>query len=70
MANEKSKAAFKLPPEMIKSLKEDKDKIDAAEKQMEALEKLGMDMREPRERLAWAKNVRKTLLEEFSDEKP
>jgi hypothetical protein len=52
---------------------ENLNKIEAdlaeAEKDLDALEKIGMDVTRLRERVEWAKNARKIIMERFTERK-
>lgn len=66
MANEKAKSQFALPKEVIDRIKANRATIDEAKVKVEALKKLGMDMREIEDRLAWAETAGETIIKEFS----
>ena len=66
MANEKGAKGFTLPPDMVARLKAGEADISKAEREIAVLETLGMNMEEIKDRLAWAKKVRETLIKEFA----
>jgi len=65
MVEKKIDPVVKLPPEMKSRLMDATVDIERAEHGLEVMAKLGMDVRELKEKVEWAKTVRKTLLEEF-----
>lgn len=66
MANNKNPDAFKLPKAVFDQLDAMSTNIEAAEATIKTLQKLGMDTKDIEEKLVWAKNVRETLLTDFS----
>lgn len=66
MANEKGAKGFTLPADMVARLKAGEADISKAEREIAVLETLGMNMEEIKDRLAWAKKVRETLIKEFA----
>ena len=67
MAEKKPNPIVRLTPEAKTRLANLERDIDGAEKAVEVLKSLGMDVTPIEEKLAWAKDVRKTLLTEFTD---
>ncbi len=65
MAAPKVEPLFKLPPEMIKRMESANIDMDKAQKALDVMKSLDMDVRELQDKLDWAKNVRITLLKEF-----
>ncbi len=63
----KEAPAFTLPKEMQERMTKGKEDIDKAQKAIDVMKTLGMDVKEIQEKLDWVKNVRETLLKEFSE---
>lgn len=55
-----------LSAETIKSLEAIGVELDTAQGDIEALEKIGMDVSRLKERLDWGRNARKIILERFN----
>jgi len=55
-----------LTPAMKKRLEDSKADIDNAEASVKILKDLGMDTKDMDEKIAWSKQVRETLLKEFT----
>lgn len=51
-----------LPADQIKGLEDLGEDLDRAEKELEQLEKLGLGVQALRDRLAWVREARETLL--------
>lgn len=66
MAAPREAPLFKLPPEMKARMEAGNVDIEKAQKAIAVMKSLGMDVRELEDKLAWADNVRKTLLKEFA----
>lgn len=58
---------IRLSPEAKRRLTDLDADIEAADKAVEVLKSLGMDVTPIEEKIAWSKDVRKTLLTEFTD---
>jgi hypothetical protein len=58
---------IKLPPEMFQRLKDMEASIAESERGIEVMKRLGTDVSKLEEQITWAKEVRKTLLENFGD---
>ena len=56
---------FKLPDEVRRSMEKEAPEIAKADQALDVMRKLGMDVSELEDKLNWAKNIRKTMLEEF-----
>lgn len=56
----------KIPPEVIKRLKDLTANFASTRKQMKSLNKLGISTKELEDKLDWAELARKTLLEDFT----
>jgi len=54
-----------LRQEAVEHLDAIKGELDEAEKDLDALEKIGLDTSRLRERVEWGKNSRKVILERF-----
>lgn len=67
MAQNKKPKSITLPPEMKDHLESLGSDIEKSEASIEVLQRLGMDTKAIEEKLDWAKDVRKTLLSEFTD---
>lgn len=66
MAQEKKKNRFIMPPEMTERLKSTTPDIEKAEHAIETLKGVGMDVSELEDKLDWIKNLKATLLREFT----
>ncbi|MBA7625290.1 hypothetical protein ES703_32717 [subsurface metagenome] len=66
MAEKNIDPIVKLTDEMKKRLIAEENDIERAEKSIKAMEEIGMDMKELKEKLEWSKTVRATLLREFT----
>ena len=66
MARNPEAPVVKLPVEVKARLEIAERDVAAAKKGIEALKKMGMDVRALEEKLEWAEGVRKILLAEFS----
>jgi Holliday junction resolvasome RuvABC DNA-binding subunit len=60
------KNQFSLDQGSIDRIKQNKTTLQEARSKVEALKKLGMDMKEIEDRLNWAEQASQTLLDEFS----
>jgi len=65
MPAKKEEPIFKLPAEMKARLETTNTDIEKAQKAIEVMKSLGMDVSEMQDKLNWAKQVRETLLKEF-----
>jgi len=54
-----------LPAEHVRTLTTMAEDIAAAREELDTLEKIGMDVRDVREKLEWAESARTTLLKQF-----
>uniref|UniRef100_A0A6H1ZNV6 Uncharacterized protein n=1 Tax=viral metagenome TaxID=1070528 RepID=A0A6H1ZNV6_9ZZZZ len=66
MAVPKTEPLFKLPEDMKKRMETANVDMDKAQKAIDTMKSLGMDVKEMQEKLDWAKQVRETLLKEFT----
>lgn len=66
MADKKPNQLFTLPKEMQDRMKGAAVDFEKAQKAIEVMKTLGMDVRELQDKLEWAKGVRETLLKEFT----
>lgn len=57
---------IRLPPDIEKQLRNLTPDFDNSDRELAVMEQLGMDTRAVKEKLQWAKEVRKTLLREFT----
>jgi Holliday junction resolvasome RuvABC DNA-binding subunit len=60
------KNQFSLDQASLDRIKQNKTTLQEARSKVEALKKLGMDMKEIEDRLNWAEQASQTLLDEFS----
>ena len=67
MAEKRANNIIRLSPEAKTRLAGQKRDIEGARAALETLKKLGMDVTPIEEKLAWAEDVRKTLLTEFGE---
>ncbi len=67
MAETKLPAKITLPPEMLQRLKDMDSSIAESERGIAVMKRLGTDVSKLEEQVNWAKEVRKTLLENFGD---
>ena len=58
---------IKLPAEMLQRLKDMDASIAESERGIEVMKRLGTDVSKLQEQINWAKEVRKTLLENFGE---
>jgi len=65
MAAPKEQPLFTLPKEVQAKLVAQETDIAKARKAIEVMKSLGMDVKDIEDKLAWADNVRATLLKEF-----
>jgi len=66
MAVKKEEPIFKLPKEMTDRMQQGSEDIAKAQKAIDVMKSIGMDVTELQEKLDWSKKVRETLLKEFS----
>jgi len=66
MVEKKVDPIVTLTDEMKKRLMAEENDIARAEKSIKAMEEIGMDMTELKEKLEWSKTVRAMLLKEFT----
>ena len=66
MAAPKTPPTFTLPKEMLDRMAKGKEDMDKAQKAIDVMKSLGMDVKELQDKLDWAKSVRETLLKEFA----
>lgn len=66
MTKENPDNLLKLPAEVRKNLQDLGSDIEKAERAIATLERIGLDTTAIKDKLKWAKNVRETLLTEFS----
>jgi Holliday junction resolvasome RuvABC DNA-binding subunit len=60
------KNQFSLDQASLDRIKQNQTTLQEARSKVEALKKLGMDMKEIEDRLNWAEEASKTLLKEFA----
>jgi Holliday junction resolvasome RuvABC DNA-binding subunit len=60
------KSQFNLDQASIDRIKQNQSTLQEARSKVEALKKLGMDMKEIEDRLNWAQQASDTLLKEFA----
>lgn len=65
MTEPKIDTLLKLTPEVTQKFKDMQPKFEQAENTLAALDKIGLDTKELRDKLKWAKDVQKILLESF-----
>jgi hypothetical protein len=65
MVTKKDEPIFKLPAEMKSRLDTANTDIEKAQKAIDVMKSLGMDVTEMQDKLNWAKQVRTTLIKEF-----
>lgn len=65
MAKAPQQRIVKLPQEMKQRLTDSKADIDLAEKEIEVLAELGMDVTDLTEKVEWAKRLQTTLLKHY-----
>jgi len=66
MVTKKVMPIIALTPAMKKRLEDSKADIETAEASVKILKDLGMDTKDMDEKIAWSKQVRETLLKEFT----
>lgn len=66
MADTKPTNKITLPPEMAKRLESMDADIAEAKRGSEVMKRLGIDTKDMDEKIAWADEVRRTLLKEFT----
>ena len=66
MADSTPSSKIVLPAEITDRLKNMEDQISQAEQGTAAMKKLGLDTSDIDDKITWAKEVRETLLREFS----
>jgi len=66
MVAKKVMPVIELTPAMKRRLEDSKVDIEAAEKWTKILKDVGMETKDMDEKIAWSKQVRETLLKEFT----
>lgn len=66
MVVKKERPVVRLTPEMKVDLEKADDDLKDAERSIQAVESLGLDVTDLKDKIAWARKARETLLKEFS----
>ena len=66
MVVKKERPVVRLTPEMKADLEKADDDLKDAERSIQAVESLGLDVTDLKDKIAWARKARETLLKEFS----
>ena len=66
MVLKKERPVVRLTPEMKVDLEKADDDLKDAERSIQAVESLGLDVTDLKDKIAWARKARETLLKEFS----